>query len=46
MAEQVIHSHWHQSISGPAIVPSEFYEAVGTAIMKRDIPGVTRSIRP
>ncbi len=41
MAEQVIHSHWHQSIAGLTIVPTEFYEAVGAAIMRRNIPGVT-----
>ncbi len=41
MAEQVIHSHWHQSIAALTITPTEFYEAVGQAIMRRNIPGVT-----
>ena len=36
----VIHSHWHQSIAGLSIVPSEFYEAVSQAVLKRNIPGV------
>jgi hypothetical protein len=40
MAEQV-HSHWHQSISGLTVVPTEFYEAVGQAILRKNIPGVT-----
>lgn len=40
MAEPVIHSHWHQSIPGLSIGPSEFYEAVGKAIEKRNIPGL------
>ena len=41
MSEPVIHSHWHQSVAGLAIVPSEFYEAVAQAIARRNIPGVT-----
>jgi hypothetical protein len=40
VSEPVIHSHWHQSVAGLAIVPSEFYAAVGQAIASRNIPGV------
>ena len=40
MAEPVVHSHWHQSIAGLPISPTEFYEAVGKAIEKRNVPGV------
>jgi hypothetical protein len=40
MSEPVIHSHWHQSISGLSITPTEFYEAVGKAIEARNIPGI------
>ena len=40
MFESVLHSHWHQSISGLSIVPTEFYEAVAQAITRRNIPAV------
>lgn len=40
MSGPVVLSHWHQSISGLSVVPSEFYEAVGQAIARRNIPGV------
>ncbi len=40
MAEDVIRSHWHHSIPGLSIVPTEFYEAVSQAILKKNIPGV------
>ncbi len=40
MAEDVLLSHWHQSIPVLSIVPSEFYEAVSQAILKRNVPGV------
>ena len=32
MFESLVHSHWHQSISGLSITPTEFYEAVAKAI--------------
>ena len=41
MSEPVIHSHWHQSIAGLTITPTEFYDAVAQAIARRNIPGVT-----
>lgn len=40
MFETVIHSHWHQSISGLAITPTEFYKAVWETAEKRNIPGL------
>ena len=40
MAEAVIHSHWHQSIPGLSLVPTEFYESVAQAVLRRNIPGV------
>ncbi|HKO56339.1 MAG TPA: hypothetical protein VJ276_10710 [Thermoanaerobaculia bacterium] len=40
MSEPFIHSHWHQSISGLSVVPSEFYEAVAQAIQRKNIAGV------
>jgi hypothetical protein len=40
MSEPVIHSHWHQSISGLSITPTEFYEAVARAIEAKNIPGI------
>src|SRR5579859_1235670 len=40
MAEDVLLSHWHQSISGLSIVPSEFYEAVSQAVLRRNVPDV------
>src|SRR5579859_4056365 len=40
MSEPVIHSHWHQSIPGLTVVPTEFYEAIGKAIESRNIPGI------
>ncbi len=38
MSEPVVHSHWHQSISGLSITPTEFYEAVAQAIDAKNIP--------
>jgi hypothetical protein len=40
MSEPVVHSHWHQSVAGLTVVPTEFYEAVGKAVERRNIPGV------
>lgn len=40
MSGPVIHSHWHQSIPGLSITPTEFYEVVAQAIMRRNIPGL------
>lgn len=40
MADDVLLSHWHQSIPGLLLVPSEFYEAVSQAILRRNVPGV------
>jgi hypothetical protein len=40
MSEPVVHSHWHQSISGLSITSTEFYEAVGKAIEAKNIPGM------
>jgi len=40
MAEDLILSHWHQSIEGLGIVPSEFYAAVETAITTHKVPDV------
>lgn len=40
MFEPVVHSHWHQSIPGLVIVPSEFYAAVEAAVTSRNIPGI------
>jgi len=38
--ETVIHSHWHQSIPGLKINPSDFYARVGEAITKHQVPDV------
>lgn len=40
MFETVIHSHWHQSIAGLSITPTEFYKAVWQAVDSRQIPGL------
>jgi hypothetical protein len=39
-SEAVVLSHWHQSIEGLSITPSEFYAAVKAAVEARNIPGV------